>query len=458
MVVLGVGVGLWVPLIGAGWVMVAAVIVATCWWPVMLARLVSSLLVILCAAVWWAHQLKPPDLSSHYDRKTAFVAQIVTDPVMSQRSLWFYAQLVSVENNEQRGRIAVVLPRYPEYQYGDVLSMSGELAPVTEFNTRANVAAETVWPRVTSERQGSVNPFKKFLYQIKRVLIAKIGQIMPEPQAGLLGGLLLGTRGFSQELAEYFRITGTSHIVAISGYNVTIVAGIIDGALKRFGRSVSFYGSLLGVAGLVIITGAEASVVRAGFMGGLLLLARQSGRVYTSLQSVVFSAALMISQNPQLLIYDIGFQLSFAALAGLMYLEPALDQTLPSLPAKDYWLPTLAAQITTTPLLLYHFGNFSFVSMLANFLVLAVIPWAMLAGFTAVVLALLWPASGALAGSVAWLPLKYIIAAVEWCARLPGAAASNIPFPLWAAAVYYLILIGWLNQWKQKFLGYLKLY
>jgi competence protein ComEC len=445
-------------MVWVAWVSVVGFIFVTIYWPVKLVRIFALFGLVCCAAVWWAHRQQAPDLSQYFATKITIEFQIITDPIFSERSQRFYAQTYKIDNTNQPVKLAVVMPRYPEFSYGDKLQVVGKLAPVSEFNTRANVSAELVFAKVNSVTSARANPIKHWLYQVKRVMLIKIGQIMPEPQAGLLGGLLLGTRGFAPDLAEQFRITGTSHIVAISGYNVTIVAGIIDSILRRFGRSVSFYGSLAGVAGLVIITGAEASVVRAGFMGGLVLLAQQTGRVYASSQSILFTAAVMLVQNPLLLVFDIGFQLSFAALAGLLYLQPVLDERLPTLPFKDYWLPTLAAQITTTPLLLYHFGNLSLVSMLANFLVLAIIPWAMLVGFVAVCAALLWPSIGPWLGSLAWLPLFYIITAIKWCAGLPAAAIFNIPFPLWLTAVYYLLLIGWIKQWKPKLLEYLKLF
>jgi competence protein ComEC len=428
--------------------MVLVVLVTICWqskaWRVM--GLVS---VIFVASIWFSHKQIPESLESYFGKTTTFTGIIADDPVPSDKSLRFSAMLKEIEGRPINVRLMVTLPRYPEYKYGDKLVMSGKLAAVSEFNLKANAAAEVVFPKISSSEPGHGNIFKKYLYRLKSAMLGVISRILPEPESALLGGILLGTRDFSEELSAQFRTTGTAHIVAISGFNVTIVAGIFDAMLRRFGRQVSFYGSLFGIIGLVVITGAQASVVRAGIMGVLILLAQRAGRMYASVNALLLTCCVMLIQNPKLLVFDLGFQLSFAALAGLLFVQPRLDGAFPDFPLKAHLFPTIAAQITTTPLLLYNFGNFSFVSIVANLLVLPVIPWAMLIGFISVLAGFALPAAGIWLGAASWFVLAYIIKAIETCAALPGAAVSNIPFPFWAVVLYYLILILYL-KWKPK--------
>jgi competence protein ComEC len=399
---------------------------------------------------------RAPSLEKHFGNKVEFKGVIGEDPMLSDKSLRFVFHLNQIAGEEIDSRVMVTLPRYPEYHYGDELLLKGKLATVSEFNRKSNASAETVFPEVLAFEPGHGNVFKASLYKIKAIMLRVTERILPEPQSALNGGILLGTKNFSDELSEDFRTTGTAHIVAISGFNVTIVANIIDSILRRFGRRISFYGSVLGVVSLVIITGAQASVVRAGIMGSVGLIAKQLGRMNSGMNAVMLTALIMLVQNPRLLQFDLGFQLSFAALAGLMFVQPYMDEKFPSFPLKEHLFPTTAAQISTTPLLLYNFGNFSFISIFTNLLVLPVIPWAMLIGFISVVVGMAIPQAGLAVGAAAWFVLTYVIKVIQICADIPGAAVSGVPFPLWAAILYYLILIAIL-KWKPKRSGYSRL-
>jgi competence protein ComEC len=414
------------------------------WW-----RAAGIIFAVFVASIWFSLRQVPDSVGQYFGKTTEFIGVISDDPIPSDKSLRFSAAITEINGESKRVRVLVTLPRYPAYQYGDKLVMSGKLVPVSEFNRKSNASAETVFPKISAYEPGHGNLFKKYLYKLKASMLAVTGRILPEPESALLGGILLGTRDFSDELSEQFRTTGTAHIVAISGFNVTIVAGIFDAMLRRFGRKVSFYGSMLGILSLVVITGAQASVVRAGIMGVFVLLAQRAGRMYASMNALLLTSCIMLVQNPKLLVFDLGFQLSFAALAGLLFLQPRMDSAFPSFPLKAHLFPTIAAQITTTPLLLHNFGNFSFVSILTNLLVLPLIPWAMLIGFISVITGFILPAAGMWLGAVSWFLLAYIIKAIEICASLPGAAVSGIPFPLWAVILYYLILIAYLT-WKPK--------
>jgi competence protein ComEC len=150
----------------------------------------------------------------------------------------------------------------------------------------------------------------------------------------------------------------------------------------------------------------------------------------------------MMASNPKLLEFDIGFQLSFGALAGLLFVHPKLAEWLPY---KNFFTdaiyPTIAAQISTAPLILYHFGNFSVVSVLTNFLVLPAIPIAMMVGFVTLLAGYVLPFFGGLAGAATWAVLEYVILAVGWTSKIPGASLSELPFPFWAMVLYYLVLI-----------------
>lgn len=402
------------------------------------------------ASAQWSGMRVPADLTARYGQKLPMAVIIDDDPALKDKSITFPARLVSLDGRSLDSKVIVVLMRYPVYEYGMRLEMEGKLEAVTEFNYKDNASGQVVFPEVSAAEPGHGAAWRGALYRLKHSLLAKLGTILPEPHAGLMGGLLLGTRDMPKELLEQFRVTGTSHIVAVSGFNVTIVAGFLDALLRRFGRSASFYGSILAIFGFVIITGASASVVRAGIMGGMVLMAQQAGRMYASVNALVFSAALMLLDNPRLLEFDIGFQLSFGALAGLLFVHPKLEGWLPWKNwATAAIYPTIAAQISTAPLILYHFGNFSVISVLTNFLVLPAIPLAMLAGFISLVVGYVLPPVAVFTAMPAWLVLEYVIRAVGLTAQVPGAAVDGLPFPLWAMFLYYLALVTAL-RWKSK--------
>lgn len=415
------------------------------------AFLIGGAGLVLVAACFWSAYKLPTEYGMYFgQKKTKFTVIAITDPEVKKNSHSFLARVTEVEGQPSDDRIAVVLPKYPKYEYGAKLELEGELQPASEFNFKDNVSAQTIFPKVISEEMGHGSVLRRSLYKLKAYLLGSISQMLSAPESGLLGGLLLGTRHMPDYLLEQFRTTGTSHIIAVSGFNVTIVATFLDRMLRRFGRSASFYSSILGIAGFVVITGASASVVRAGIMGSLALVAQHFGRLYASINALLLASAAMLFQNPKLLVYDIGFQLSFAALAGLLFIQPLFDSRFPNANIiLSSIFPTIAAQITTAPIILYHFGNFSLVSVLANLFVLPGIPIAMLLGFAALLIYIILPSAGAMVASAVWLLLHYMIWIIGVCASIPLASIGEIPFPLYTMLGYFTGLI-WFLKWKLK--------
>ena len=223
----------------------------------------------------------------------------------------------------------------------------------------------------------------KQIYNLKTFFQNQINSLWPEPQSSLMAGLLYGARtGLPPDLTENFNRTGLSHIVAISGFNISIIATYLMFALIYAGlyRQRAFWAVTGGIVFFVIFTGASASVVRAGIMGIVVLMARQLGRLTRPGNVLVFTAAAMAAVNPYVLVWDAGFQLSFAAAMGLIYLSPVLEKILStrhkifSHLLQAIIIPTLSAIIATLPLTLWQFGRFSAVAPITNLLVLWTIP------------------------------------------------------------------------------------
>lgn len=344
-------------------------------------------------------------------------------------------------------RVFVTAERDPVFAYGDILTLHGRVRRAHEFLRSENVAYALMRPRierVPGEERFSIG---RGLAYVRSRFEDTLRNILPEPLASYAEALFLGDRaGLSFSLLETFRIAGTSHIVALSGYNITIVARFLTEMLLALGfsRRSAFWPSLAGIAFFVLLTGASASVVRAGIMGLLVLIAYQTGRRYQMTNALVFAAACMILVNPQILRFDVGFQLSFAATAGMIYIGRYLTERTERIPnlwgLRDILIATVAAQIAVLPLLIYHFGAISLISPIANLLVLPLMPLIMALGFGAVAAGFLFLS----AGKAIMVPVAAMLSYQLWIMKVFAAAPfAQVYFPpisLVVCALLYAIL------------------
>jgi competence protein ComEC len=373
------------------------------------------------------------------------------------------------EEVDVEGLALVRASRYPRRSYGDRVLVEGRLEtpPVFEgFSYKDYLARQGVYSlfdragvRLVAENQA--NPLLYRLFQFKRRAQSAIAAILPEPQAALLTGILLGVEtGIPPQTLEAFNATGTTHIIAISGFNITIVAGLFSGLARRMvGERKAVWVATAGVLVYTLLVGGSAPVVRAAIMGLLYIWAQYLGRESFAPVSLAAAALLMTAVNPHVL-WDVGFQLSIGATIGLVVytapLERGLERLLARLlsPARarrivalvsEALIVTLAAQITTTPVILHYFGRLSLVTLLTNFLILPAQAGLMIAGGVATLLAMLFRPLGQIAGWVAWVFLTYTIEVVQLTARIPLASvpAQAAEWMVWA----YYLLLGGLTWW-----------
>src|SRR3990172_6865320 len=222
-----------------------------------------------------------------------------------------------------------------DWRYGDRLLLEGWLETPPEFESfsyRDYLARQGIYaymPSASAERlaTGEGNPILRRIYDLRERALELVHRLYPDPEASLLAGILLGVEtGIPQEVQRAFADTGTAHIIAISGFNITILSGLFTVVFIRLlGKGRRYLAAVLSAVAIALYTllvGAGAAVVRAAIMGGLVLLARQIGRRQQGLNSLGFVAALMTLHNPHVL-WDISFQLSFTATLGLvLYAEP----------------------------------------------------------------------------------------------------------------------------------------
>lgn len=371
-------------------------------------------------------------------------------------------------------RILIFTQSYPDYHYGQYLKIYGEPLLPQNFGTDINfdyishlskdqIYSLMKYPQIQTGGRVKLGFWEKTktdiyrkIFTVRRAFEASINRSLSEPSASYINGILLGARsGIPDNIKQAFNRTSTSHILAISGYNITIIAWVISWVLLWFmRRAVAFWFSVAGIILFTIMTGAGASVVRAAVMGLLLLYANKGGRLYGAANAVVFAGAMMVLINPLILRYDIGFQLSFMAVLGLIYLAPFLEDKLEKVKLPKFFnikeniIMSISAQILVLPLLLFYFKNLSIVSIPTNILVLPLVPYTMLLGFATGLAGLILPFLGQFIGYFAEFLSLIQLDLVQLFAK-PAWAAIPIKFPLYLLVLIYPLIGYWL--WHLSF-------
>ena len=405
--------------------------------------------------------LDDPSQVAHYNDRGWVTLEGIVAGYPDQRDTWTnlilavqsLQQVPGLEAEPAWGRVLVHAPRYPQLHYGDRLRVSGRLEtpPVfedfsyREYLQRRGISSVIWWPQIEQLGPGQASSWHQVLYAAKDRARQALGRLLPDPEAALLQGIVLGAKSsIPPDLYEKYNATGTSHVIVISGANISLVSGLFSLIFGRIlGKRRAYWLTLVGIAAYVVLVGADAAVVRAGLMGGLYVTALYLGRRATAYVSLLATVLALTIINP-LSLWDAGFQLSFASTLSLILFAPALERLLERGLARflapeyagrtvralrDGVVMTLAAQILVVPMVAYHFKRLSLVSPLANALVVPVQPPVMVLGSLAAALALLPPLEP-LAQVVAWVPwlcLAYCNAVVEWLAgwRLASIAVGS---------------------------------
>lgn len=395
---------------------------------------------------------KPSVLSAHEGEAVVLEGRIAREPEVRETNVHLYVKPTGVDEY-----VLVTTDKFSgeDFRYGDTITAEGTLKQPEAFETdggrvfdypgylRARGVEFTLpFAEVVVEGRDEVSLVAS-LYRGKRVFMETVESIVPEPESGLGEGILLGVkRALGESLERTFRETGIIHIVVLSGYNVMIVVSALTYLLTFlfFPRTRMLVG-ILAIVTFALLVGLSATVVRASIMAGLLLVAHATGRTYAVLRALVLAGMVMLLVNPHLLVHDPGFQLSFLATLGLILLSPYIEKRLAKIPEtvgmRGFVTATIATQIMVLPLLLYHTGLFSVVSIPTNVLVLPMVPVAMLLTFLAGTLGIVSHTLGVLIGFLAHLSLAYIIKVAEFFGAIPFASFSTPAFPFWIVVLSY---------------------
>lgn len=365
-----------------------------------------------------------------------------------------------------RGRILARATRFEDWAYGDRVLIQGPLETPPEFETfdyRAYLSQKDIhsivpYASVRLIESGQGNPITALIYDLRSHALNTIESIFPDPEAALLSGILVGMESsIPPEVQADFNKTGTTHIIAISGFNITIIAAIFMSLFRRIlGTRKGLITAGIGIFIYTVLVGAEAAVVRAAIMGALTLIATRLGRQTYGFASLSAAAILMTVIDPDVL-WDVGFQLSFAATMGLMVFTPPLERGFSRFagtfvskeqaekltpPVSEFVLYTVAAQLMTLPLSAMYFQQLSLTSFIANPVILPAQPLLMITGGLATVAGMIWMPLGRALAIIAWPFPAFTIRAVSFFAQSPtGNFNLTHQGPLFAAVWYFILVL-----------------
>lgn len=351
---------------------------------------------------------------------------------------------------------------WPRFYYGQEVTAAGALSHpgvIEDFHydkylSRYGIYSVMVRTHVEKTGDGHPNRIFSFLYALKERFEARINRLYPEPEASLLAGILTGSRqGLPEHVQKDFQRAGLTHVVAISGFNITIILSVIIGALFFVPLRLRLIPAVLGIVAFTFFVGAGASVVRAAIMGILGLLALHTGRQKDIRLAILWTAFAMLLWNPSYLWYDAGFQLSFLAVIGLSELSPILTPVMSRIPEtlgiRDSLQMTIAAQLTAVPLSIALFGNFSLIAPLANILIAPAVPLAMLFGFLGTIGSYLWFPLGQAISFLAYGCLQWMLGVSRILAMIPFAAVAIPKFHHVVIVLYYgclIVVVWWIRR------------
>ncbi len=454
----------------------AAWLVVIVWVAVQLPRSITLLAafgaLLVVAGAWHYNSSQPSDepggVAAYNNSQAVALRAVVSEEPDERESssrlrLSVREVLTDADWQKAEGGVLVFLPTYEDYDYGDLLQVVGSLETppqlddfdYREYLARQGIASISYYPRIRHLEAGHGDPFKATTIEIRDRLSDSLHASLIEPQASLAEAFLIGrSASLSEDLTQDMRVTGTSHIVAISGYNITVVAALVLWSLAWVvGRRQAAVVALLVVAAYAVMAGLEPPVQRAAIMGSLYVIATLIGRPNSGSVSLLVAAAVMTAFDP-LLVRDISFQLSFAAMLGLMTLAPALRERLRSAAERagygyegplaslaDVLAVTLAAIAFTLPITAINFEAISLIAPLANLLIVPVFSIVLLTSVVLAISGVLVPVLGDILVFIAWPPLAYMTLIAGLLADIPAATVSISGFELPHAIAYYTVLL-----------------
>ncbi len=401
-----------------------------------------------------------------------YIGLVVSEPEQQKENQRFVAQLVSHSGSILDSKILVTTNSFAQVAYGELIHLEAKITRPESFTDErgkivhydrllasrgVSYLAKNAKVQVLDDVSIFSNTYKKpwhislieKLYSIKYKLLDTSYQKIPEPESGLLAGILYGKLdALSWNDEEVFRRVGLMHIVVLSGYNVAIIIEAIVRILGFLNRKTQSVIAIIGVVLFALLVGGGPTVVRASAMAIVLLLARFLGRKYNLWRSILLILVILVASNPYILVYNLSFQLSFLATIGIVLWHPIILWYIRKVPNilefRDSLATTLSAQIMVTPLILYMIGDFSLIAPLINAVVLFAVPIAMFLGFLSS-----FEIFGDIVSHLAYFPLHYIVEIARFGSTIPH-ILLRVPKFSWVILVLMYIAIAYWYSYEQK--------
>jgi competence protein ComEC len=364
-----------------------------------------------------------------------------------------------VADQSVAGRLLVQLPLFPTVKHNDTLVFNCTLQAPEPFNgfqydkylATRGILATCPFPLFVDIESSQSLTLTGSVLSIKSRMLSLLGKILPEPHASFLSGLLFGgSSSLSKDLQDDFRATGTSHILAASGFNISLFSHVFLAWIlaTRFGRRRGLILTSILLFSYVITAGATPAVIRAGIMGVLVLAEHWISRKASMTNALLLTAALMLLHNPLLLAADVGFQLSFVATVAVIKFTRPLSKHLDFVPKqlgiRDAFAGSLAAIGLTLPILLWHFGEISLIAPITNLFVLPLVVYAMATGLIALAVSFVSIGLGTIVALPTWALSTLALWLITTFGSITVATANpahNQALAMLAAVLILLVLI-----------------
>jgi competence protein ComEC len=393
-----------------------------------------------------------------YETKQSFDGVIVRDP---DRGLT--RTRIVVRHSEYGKLLITIAPGIP-VDYGDHVVVSGKIRKPESFETDTHrifnypkyLAVSNIYATMRADTIETIdhnqgNLLVKFLYDIKKKMVTTMKLLLDSGPTALLAGIVVGEQSlFPRETLDHFQLAGLTHIIVLSGYNITIVVTLFVTvfAYLGFGYRARRIGAMIAIPLFVIMTGMGTSLIRAAIMASIAIMLQITLRPDYSFRVLIITAGVMIFHNPRIFLHSPSFHLSFLAFIGLVYVVPIgkyiSEKIIPNINLwglRDVIIETCSIQAFVLPYIIWMSGRFSILSVVANALIIPMIPLLMFSGFFATLVAMVFFPLGMIAViPVAW-GLRFILWTSEYVASFTSIAVVVKPFSVWWMIMIYGIII-----------------
>ena len=419
---------------------------------------------------------------------------VVSDVSISQSSQQF---ILNINDETETFKLKVVTGLFPKYFSGEKVSVSGKVTEggvvlpdivqnkksfnIKDKDSLLSIDGEMAFPKIKIVSDNDSGNIFSRAENVKNNFVNILQRDVSLDAAALSAGTTLGDSSlFTREDINAFRVSGLSHIIVLSGFNITILIFVLIYIFSQFNLKLFWRVtlSIFSIVCFIIFVGGGPSLVRAGIMGSVLLIASLSGRQYIAKQALFLSAFFMMIFNPKIALYDVSFHLSFLATLGILYLVPIFDNykffqkdkidDKELLKDKNNFLKnilssileilkvTLAVQIVVLPYIMFVFGKISVFSLIANILVVPLVPAIMLLSVLIIFFSFFANFVSIFLGYISYVLCEYIFIIARFIFSLPFSQIENYISGATLFSLYLILFfLIYFESVRQKIKSYL---